>query len=190
MDRSKVSVILLLIVLPLGFLPGGSTSADFGQLEADTVASVDIIWQVLLTLYAGDIVDIDRSTDLVQSLPAIIDRALKGSSCPFNTYRDSLLSFANAIYALRLDRGRCVEPGFPRDCGFYDPENLYHNPAVSTIIHRGEQMTYSGAHQEHPAGIPSSFGIDLIEVELDPAADDQPLAIQVRGRRGSPPHTT
>ena len=47
------------------------------------------------------------------------------------------LAFARAVYALRLDGGRCIEPGIPSGCAFYDPDSLYHKPAVSTITYSG-----------------------------------------------------
>jgi hypothetical protein len=151
----------------------------------DPAAGMRVIRQVLMTLYAGDTVDIDTSTDLVENLPGIMDQALKGSSCPFKTHQESLLAFARAIYALQMDGGRCVEPGFPTGCGFYDPENLYHNPAVSTITYRGEQIAYSAADQPYPTGIPNSFGIDLVEVALDATANGEPLTIEVYSAPGS-----
>jgi hypothetical protein len=118
-------------------------------------------------------------------MPGIMDRALEGSSCPFTFYQESLQAFARAIYVLRLEGGRCTEPGFPAGCGFYDPKNLYHNPSVSTINYRGDEVTYSAADQPHPSGIPSSFGTDLVEVALDEATKGQPLTIELYGAPGS-----
>jgi hypothetical protein len=116
-------------------------------------------------------VDIGASTDLVEAVPAIIDRALEGSSCPFETYEESLIAFARAIYALRLDGGRCIGPGTPAGCGFYDPDNLYNDPPLSTI-------TYTRAGERYRDGIGSSFGMDFVDVVLDPAADGQPLTLE------------
>jgi len=152
----------------------------------DPTAGMRVIREVLTTLYAGEIVDTGASTDLVENLPAIMDEVLKGSSCPFKTYQESLLALARAVYALRLDGGRCVEPGIAKGCGFYDPENLYDNPAVSAITYRGEEVIHSAADQAYPAGIPSSFGIDLIEVRLDARTRGRPLTIQVDSAPGSP----
>jgi hypothetical protein len=151
----------------------------------DPAAGMLVIQRALMALYAGEIVDIDASTDLVERMPEIMDQALAGSSCAFRTYRDSLLAFSRAIYALRLEGGRCSGPGSTPGCGFYDPENLFHNPAVSTLTYRGEEINYSAADQPHPSGIPSSFGMDLVEVTLDEAAKGEPLTIELYGAPGS-----
>jgi hypothetical protein len=155
-----------------------------GGLE-DPASGMEVIRRALVTLYSGEIVDTGSSTDLVKSMPAIMDRTLEGVSCRFRTYEESLLAFARAIYALRLEGGRCAGPGTPTGCGFYDPENLYHKPAVSTIIYSGEEIVYSAADQPYPTGIPNSFGIDLVDVELDATANGELLAIEVYGAPGS-----
>ncbi|MGD8599482.1 MAG: hypothetical protein PVJ26_20890 [Anaerolineae bacterium] len=144
-----------------------------------------LIRKVLLTLYAGDVVDIVVSADVVRGMPAVLDEALRGSSCPFETYQESLLAFARAIYALRLDEGRCRAPGSPAGCGFYDPQDLYHNPPAGTITYQGEEIVYSAAEQPYPTGIPSSFGIDLIEVKLEAATPGKALTIEIHGAPGS-----
>jgi hypothetical protein len=144
----------------------------------DPAAGMQVIRRTLMALYAGDIVDAGSSTDLVGKVPEIMDRALGGSSCPFNTYEESLIAFARAIYALRLDGGRCIEPGSPAGCGFYDPDNLYNDPPLSTITYIGTTITYTGADHRHQDGIGSSFGMDFADVILDPAADGQPLTIK------------
>jgi hypothetical protein len=144
----------------------------------DPAAGMQVIRRTLMALYTGDIVDISSSTDLVGKVPEIMDRALEGSSCPFKTYEESLIAFARAIYALRLDGGRCIGPGIPVGCGFYDPDNLYNDPPVSTI-------TTTGAGQRYQDGIGSSFGMDFVDVVLDPAADGQPLTIEFHPAPGT-----
>jgi hypothetical protein len=151
----------------------------------DPAAGMGIIRQVLVALYAGGVVDIDAATDLVGHLPAIMDEALQSSSCPFQTHADSLRAFSAAIHALRLEGGRHTGPGSAAGYGFYDPEALYYNPPVSTVAYSGEEVIYSAAEQPHPAGIPSSFGTDVVEVALDAAVDGTALTIAVRGAAGS-----
>jgi hypothetical protein len=129
-------------------------------------------------LKMDDSIDISSSTDLIGTVPEIMDRALEGSSCPFKTYEDSLVAFAGAIYGLQLDGGRCIEPGTPAGCGLYDPHHLYHGPSRNTI-------TFAGADQEYQEGIGSSFGVDFVEVILDPAADGQPLTLEFFGAPGA-----
>jgi hypothetical protein len=144
----------------------------------DPAAGMQVIRRTLMALYAGDIVDIGSSTDLVGKVPEIMDRALEGSSCPFNTYEESLIAFARAIYALRLDGGRCIEPGIPAGCGYYDPHSLYYDPLLSTITYTGTATTYTEPAQPYPAGIRSSFGMDFVDVTLDPAADGQSVTLE------------
>jgi hypothetical protein len=141
-------------------------------------AGMQVIRRTLMALYAGDIVDVGSSTDLVGKVPEIMDRVLEGSSCPFKTHAESLIAFARAIYALQLDGGRCIEPGTLAGCGFYDPNSLYYDPPVGTI-------NYSGADLQYSDGIGSSFGMDFVDVVLDPAADGQPLTLEFHPAPGA-----
>jgi hypothetical protein len=147
--------------------------------EQNPNAGMRVVRRALLALYSGEIVDIDASTDLVEALPAVMDRALAGSSCPFQTYRQSLAAFARALYGLRLEGGSCLAPGTPAGCGFYDPQGQYRDPPLRTL-------TYTGARQEIQDGIKGSFGIDLIEVVLDPTAHEQPFAVELHTDPASP----
>jgi hypothetical protein len=144
----------------------------------DPAAGMQVIEDALTILYSGEVVDIRSSTDLVGALPEILDRALGGSSCPFSTYEESLVAFARALYGLQLEGGRCGGPNAGTGCGFYDPYNQYRAPPVSTIA-------YTGVDHEHRDGIASSFGIDLIDVVLDPATDGQPLTLEFYGAPSS-----
>jgi hypothetical protein len=146
---------------------------------------MDIIRRTLTALYAMDVVEIGSSTDLVGKMPDIIDQALEGAACPFKTHRESLIAFARAIYALRLNGGRCTEPGRPAGCGFYDPHDLYPDPPVSEITYTGARKTFSFSSHPYEAGIKSSFGMDFIEVKLDPAADGQALTLEFYGAPGA-----
>jgi hypothetical protein len=144
-----------------------------------------VVREALATLYSGEVVDIQTSTDIVGNLPAIMDRALAGASCPFTTYRESLNAFARALYALHVEEGRCVAPGQPGLCGFYDPNYLYNGPTTSELTYTGTPLIYSAAKQPYPAGIPSSFGIDYIEINLDYAAGGQALTLEIYGIPGA-----
>jgi hypothetical protein len=151
----------------------------------DPVAGMQVIKHVLTVLYSGEVVDIASSTDLVGAVPEVMDRALAGSACPFQTYAESLVAFARAIYALGLDGGRCTAGGTPAGCGFYDPNNLYRDPPVDVITYAGTPVTYAAAKQVFPAGIKSSFGMDFVDVILDPAADGHPLTLEIYGAPGA-----
>jgi hypothetical protein len=97
-------------------------------------AGLEVIKSALTILYSRQIVDISASTDLVGHLPQIMDQTLASSaSCPFRTYQESLIQFAQAIYQLRLAGGRCLEPGLPAGCGLYDPFQQYPAPPVAPL---------------------------------------------------------
>jgi hypothetical protein len=151
---------------------GGLREGD-GMREGveDPAAGMSVIRRALTALYSGKIVDIDASTDLVGATPKILDQALAGSSCPFQTYKESLVAFSRAIYELRVEGGRCVGPGLPAGCGFYDPHGVYPNPPVRTIA-------FAGAAQQVRHEMMGGFGTDLIDVILDPAAEGQALMLE------------
>ncbi len=178
----------------------------------DSEAGMQIIRLALEALYSGEIVDINSTGDLVKYLPAVMDRALAGSACPFHNYEESLVAFAHAIYALRLQNGRCIQPGQPAGCELYDPDGHYTVPQVTVIHYLGTRLTYSAdnqpgstgkanrngmgntqdyanpSNQENPPSppaIPHSFGIDFIEVELDQSFNGQSLALEFAGVPGS-----
>jgi hypothetical protein len=160
----------------------GGLAGDF----EDPATGMAVIRHALITLYSRQIVDITTSTDLVGNLPAIMDRALaQTATCPFSNYEQSLLHFAQALYALRLAGGRCVRPGFPAGCGFYDPHKLYARPAVDVINYDGTPVIFGAADQMYPAGIRSSFGIDFIEVVLSPSAHGRSLTVEFDAAPGS-----
>jgi hypothetical protein len=116
---------------------------------------------------------------IVEKMPRVLDQALQGSACPaFETHRESLIAFAQAIYALRLEGGRCVAPGAPAGCGFYDPNDVYKEPPVDTL-------TYAGVDQAYAGEIEGSFGLDFVDVVLDPAANGQPVTIEFRTAPGA-----
>jgi hypothetical protein len=153
----------------------------------DPGTGMRLIHQTLEVLYSGSLVDTNQSTDLEHTLPAVMDHVLESPAarlCPFQTFGESLQHFARAIYQLRLDGGRCISPGVPAGCGFYDPQNLYFDPPVSTIAYRGKRVTFAAEDQPYPRGIKSSFGIDFVDVMLDPRTQGQSLTIEFSGAPG------
>jgi hypothetical protein len=152
----------------------------YGGIE-DPAAGMGVIRRILESAYSVDIIDIASSIELVEALPAVIDSGLSDlatTACPFHTHRESLIAFSRAIYALRLQSGRCREPGLPPGCGFYDPNELYPRPPADVVSYAGSPVVHTETEQLYPAGIPSSYGIDFIEIELDPAVDGQSLTIE------------
>ena len=158
------------------FLYEQCEQAENGTL--DPAAGMEIIRRTLTILYSREIVDVTASTDLIAALPEIIDRALSGSRCPFDTYEESLTAFSHAFYSLRLDGGRCGGPGNLAGCGFYDPYGLYKDPPIETVI-------YSGEDRQHSGDIPSSFGMDFVHVTLGRVADGRPLRLELHQPPGA-----
>jgi len=141
-------------------------------------AGMQVIHNTLRVLYTGEIVDIQGSADVVRYLPEIMDRALEDSSCPFTTYKESLVAFANAIYALRLEIGNSTDT-------FFDPNQLYAQPPVIEISYNGETINTHSASPPQPAGIPSSYGIDFIELVLSPEMNGKPLTLEFHETPGA-----
>jgi hypothetical protein len=153
----------------------------------DPGAGMRVVHEALEVLYSEAVANTRSSTDLAGSLPAVMDRVFNGTEeplCPFETFRESIQHFARAIYGLRLEGGRCTAPGTPTGCGFYDPNSLYFDPPVSTITYTGKRVTFAADDQPYPRGIKSSFGIDFVDVVLDPATQGQSLTIEVSGAPG------
>jgi hypothetical protein len=151
----------------------------------DAAAGMDVIRRVFTTLYATDSVDASSASDLIESIPQIMDEVLRDSLCPFKTHRESLTAFAGAVYALRVENGRCVEPGTPDGCRFYDPHQLYQVPPIDTITYSGGKISLSAVDQRAPAGVKSSFGLDLVDVILEPAVDRKTLTLDFHGAAGA-----
>jgi hypothetical protein len=145
----------------------------------DPAAGMRVISRTLGVLYSGAVVDIASSTDLARWLPAIIDEALAMPSlCPFHTYEASLAHFARAVYSLRLLEGRCLAPGTPAGCGFFDPHDAYRTPWARQIVYRG-------GREEHSGELAGSVGIALIEVVRPRATDGRFLAVDFIPMPGS-----
>jgi hypothetical protein len=151
----------------------------------DPTAGMQVIKRALTVLYSGEVVDIGSSTDLIGALPGIMEWTFEGSACPFTTYRESLIRFTSAMATLRLEGGRCTAPGIPAGCGFYDPNGAYRDPPLSTITYAGSPITYAGVDQPFPAGVSSSFGVDFVDVILDPASNGRPLTFDFYGASGA-----
>ena len=148
---------------------------------------MQVIIQALHVLYAGEIVDIHASTAMIDHLPEIMDEAIQeAGTCPFADYRESLNQFAAALYQLQTANGRCLAPGLPEECGFYDPRDIYLDLHIPEIQFTSQAFTYDKSDQPFPAGIKSSYGIDFIQVKLSPAVDGKPLSIELISPEDSP----
>ena len=71
------------------------------------------------------------SPEIVGSMNSVMDRALARSNGPFQTFEESLVAFARANYALRLENGCCAAADLAQ-CGefYYDPNHLYLDPPL------------------------------------------------------------
>jgi hypothetical protein len=145
----------------------------------DPAAGIGVLRNALSALYSGEIVDITSSTDLVSGLPKVMDIALAQTpACPFRTFQESLAHFARAIFALRLDGGRCVTPSLPAGCGLYDPRGLYGEPPV-------RQSGYAGPEQRLRGDIRTSYGTEFVDIILHPETQAQPLTIEIESDGGT-----
>lgn len=145
-----------------------------GGLE-NTAAGMSVVRTVLETLYKGEVVDVHASTNAVESLPAVMDRALsQTSSCPFGSHSESLAEFARAIYMLRVEDGRCL--GIDgTECCLFDPNTLYPIPPVESMDLTDRPSTYISGN------VPSSYGLDFIELDVDASANGKSLSIRLTG---------
>jgi hypothetical protein len=148
-------------------------------VEVPTVG-MKVIGEALKTLYQKEVVDINSSTDLAGSLPRVMDIALKNTpSCEFDNYEESLIEFARAIYLLRLKSGSCPMVNKYSNCGFYDPYDLYQRP--NAIKFKVTQDVSARINDE----VPSSYGIDLLELGLDPSLQGKTLKITFESKNDS-----
>jgi hypothetical protein len=147
----------------------------------DPAAGMGVLRRAMAGLYGREAVQPLSPAAFVEQFPAILDEALAGSSCPFQTHEESLVAFARAVYALRFEGGRCTEAGTPAGCGLYDPGGLYPTPPAGELRYGGGTLAFDRPRQSHPAGIPSSYGIDLVEVVLGPGAGARPLTVELHG---------
>jgi hypothetical protein len=161
-------------------------NSSFKQLEAEKIDKYDfaLYWRFLYEQSNGmgiiraalEEMACHSDADIVRGIKPVMDRAFQRSDGPFRTFEESLIAFARANFALRLENGRC-RAADPADCGefYFDPNHTYVDPPLEAeLAYNGASLTYNGA-------IPSSFGMDFIEVKLDPTLHNQPLKIKLQG---------
>jgi hypothetical protein len=140
----------------------------------DPATGMQVIRQTLETLYKGQVANIHSSTEVNEALPRILDIALKATpTCAVRTYDESLIQFARAIYLLRLEDGRCSTSNDSAQCGFYDPYGLYQTP------HAEDRSIQADSTTQINGSISANYGIDLIELELDPSTKGKTLKLIV-----------
>lgn len=140
----------------------------------DPAAGMAVLRNVLEVMYSGEVVDIGTSTDLIRYLPEIVSRGLAQTpNSPFQTYEESLRSFAHAIY------------GSPDGTGLYDPGRRFARPVPETISFPPAAVRFDPQNLPAPRGIGSSYGIDFVQIKLEPDVQGMPVEIEVRGATGS-----
>jgi hypothetical protein len=150
------------------------------------------------------------TSDVVPSVAVVMDQALARVPGPFDSFEESLAAFARANYALRLENGRCKALD-PDQCGglYYDPDHVYVDPPLEARLRYGGQtltedgfvptssgMEFAGFGSTDDSGgdtradvgrtysgsIPNSYGIDFIEMRLDPALHNRPLTVHFQAQ--------
>ncbi|MEA3440914.1 MAG: hypothetical protein U9R58_11595 [Chloroflexota bacterium] len=150
------------------------------QEGEDPASGMLVIRNTLEVLYSADIVDISNSKALVPTLPDLMDKVFDATpKCPFRSHEDSQVMFARAIYGLTLEGGRCGDSATWNDCGFYDPNHVYPIPPVEAVhFTPASRIAIKGK-------IPTSFGIDFIEVSLSSLIESNSLVVDFRAAPGS-----
>lgn len=150
------------------------------QGKENPVQGMQIIRNALNVLYSRKIVDIQASADIVSHLPAIMDEAIQNTpSCPFQNYKDSLLGFSAAVYQLHLENGRCLQPGSPDGCGFYDPVQRYLHLPIPSYEYSGGKLILENSNCPDIGKINNSFGMQFVEIDLAPDTPENDLNIKL-----------
>jgi hypothetical protein len=165
----------------------GRLNSSYRELEAERVFRYDagLYWRFLYEAY-GDMGVIRAaleemarhySPDTVGLMDDAMDAALARLDGPFGSYEESLVAFARANYGLRLENGHCAATDLTA-CGegYYDPKGVYADPALEA------KLTVGGGGLTYEGGIPASYGMDFLEVQLDPALEGQPLTVTFQGQ--------
>ena len=161
-------------------------NASYRDLEADPINRYDaaLYWRFLYEQFGGmgviraalEEMAVRYDPDIVAAIGPTMDSAFARFDGPFSTFEESLIGFARANYALRLENGRCKIESFTECRGYYyDPNDSYVNPPLEA------EIGYNGSLLTYDAAIPASFGMDFVEVRLGSTARDQPILISFQG---------
>jgi len=162
-----------------------NTSYEVLEADRDGIYDATLYWRFLYERFGS--MDIIRASleemahhhtpeDIVGSMKRTMDAAFARFDGPFHTYEESLIAFARANYALHLVNGRCTTANLAGCGGFYyDPQNTYGEPPIEA------ELNYDGSQRTHAGAIPASYGMDFVEVSLDPSVNGQPVTIKVQG---------
>ena len=162
-------------------------NTSYMDLEMDEANRYDagLYWRFLVEQFGGMAVlraaleEMARSQgfDIVVGMDSALDRTFARFDGPFHSFEESLVAFARANYALRLENGRCavLDTGA---CGssHYDPDEVYVDPPLAAMLDfDGDRLIFDGA-------VPVSYGMDFLEVRLDPGLRGQSLRLEFQGQ--------
>lgn len=161
-------------------------NTSYRDLDADRNSMYDaaLYWRFLYEQFndigiiraALEEMTVHFEPDIVASMGSVMNSAFRRFDGPFRSFEDSLIAFTRANYALRLENGRCTAADLAECDGFYyDPNNVYVDPPLEA------ELDYDGALLTYDGSIPASFGMDFVEVSLDPAVHNQPVTVTFQG---------
>jgi hypothetical protein len=162
-------------------------NSSYRDMEADRVHLYDaaLYWRFLYEQFrdtgviraALEEMALGYDADIVDAMDDVMDKALAQFDGPFHTFEESLAAFARANFALRLANGRCTDPELKECQGrYYDPNHAYLRPRLAAERH------YDGSRLLLEGAIASSYGMDFVEVSLDPNVHNQALIISFQGK--------
>jgi hypothetical protein len=113
---------------------------------------------------------------IVRGMDSVMDKTFARFDGPFHSFEDSLIAFARANYALRPANGRCMTKRFDECQGLYfDPNGLYLKPNPDA------ERNFDGGELQIGGTVPNSYGMDFVEVGLEPARQGQSLTVSFQG---------
>ena len=158
-------------------------NTSYRDLDAETTGRYDaaLYWRFLYEGFkdmrvvraALEEMGCHHDPDIVVGIGEVMDRAFQRFDGPYHSFEESLVAFARANYGLWLENGRCAAADLGACDGlYYDPEGIYVSPLLEA------ELRYDGAPLSYEGDIPASFGMDFIELRLDPAVYGQPLTVK------------
>jgi hypothetical protein len=162
-------------------------NVSYQELETDMTHRYDaaLYWRFVYEQYqdAGVVhaaleeMALGYDANIVGAMDDVMNKAFARLDGPFHTFEESLIAFAWANYALRLENGRCSHTELAECKGlYYDPDHMYLSPRPEAQRH------YDGGRLSIDGAIPSSYGMDFVEVSLDPSVHNQALTIKFQGK--------
>jgi hypothetical protein len=141
-------------------------------------AGLEFIHYTLEELYVRpELLNIEK-TALPDNFPNLMDQVFSHfGRCPYTSYPESLIDFARSIYNLRLTTRLCAAGEDLPGCQLAGKNTPSPEPPA-------QQLVYQGVPIEYRDQIASSFGIDLVELQINDTSL-LPLRIGFRNLPGS-----